>query len=422
SLGHVWSVILHEDIDGSHHLARIALIDQDPISPTFGQTFYLLDGSDYIAYLEPQGGGQPPHVRLEPITNSRIFENRPFFDDLGKILESYNNADPQTPSNPGSGDNPSDLFQQLFQDDGGKPLFTFGKLNGSDQDNTFSSSLPLTPVMGGLLPTTNTTTSNEATPAASTVFIWNGTGAWPIALTNWNSGAAPNSPIDSVIIQTGTATFNLPNTMISFLTMDPGATLDIVGGQLNTGGLIDNGTINVDGDPPAVVVTGPAIIGNGGTLSAEDGSATFTNGSLLNAGTLTADFSGSVLINESGINSGIIRAIDGGIVTIENGTIVNSGTIKAAGGTIGLYSSYVDNKDGLITALGCAASIVLADTAVAGGTIEARHDGVVDLDHATIVGSTIETGCGGFVETVCGNSTLQDATIACGSDVLVNCG
>ena len=150
NLGHVWSLFLHEDIDGSHHLGRIALIDQDPTSPTFGQTFYLLDSSDYIAYLEPQGGGQPPHVRLEPHTNSKAFENRHFFDDLGKILESYNNADPQTPSNPGSGDNPSDLFQQqLFQDDGGKPLFNFAKLNGSDQDNTFSSSLPLTPVMGG---------------------------------------------------------------------------------------------------------------------------------------------------------------------------------------------------------------------------------------------------------------------------------
>ena len=433
NLGHVWSVFLHEDIDGSHHLGRIAFIDQDPTSPTFGQTFYLLDSSDYIAYLEPQGGGQPPHVRLEPIANSRIFENRHFFDDLRTILDSYDNADPQSPSTPGSGDNPSDLFQQqLFQDNGGRPLFNFATLNGSgDSDNPSSSSLPLIPVMDGLLPNTNTTTSNPSTPPpltvfmtppASTIFIWNGTGAWPTALANWNSGAAPNSSVDSVIVQTGTATFDLPNTTISFLTIAPGAALDIAGGLLSAGGLIDNGAINVDGDPPALVITGPATIGSTGTLTAQDGSVTFTNGSLLNAGTLTADPGGSVLIDESSINSGIIRAIDGAVVTIENGTTVNSGTIKADGGTIALYSSYVDNKDGLITALGCAALIVLADTAVAGGTIEARHDGVVDLDHATIIGSTIETSCGGFVQTVCGNSTLQDATIACGSDVLVNCG
>src|SRR4029077_4483126 len=57
NLGHVWSVFLHEDIDGSHHLGRIAFIDQDPTSPTFGQVFYLLDSSESIAYLEPQGAG-----------------------------------------------------------------------------------------------------------------------------------------------------------------------------------------------------------------------------------------------------------------------------------------------------------------------------------------------------------------------------
>ena len=39
NLGHVWSVFLHEDIDGSHHLGRVALTDQDPTSPTFGQEF-----------------------------------------------------------------------------------------------------------------------------------------------------------------------------------------------------------------------------------------------------------------------------------------------------------------------------------------------------------------------------------------------
>jgi hypothetical protein len=71
NLGHVWSLFLHEDLDGSHHLGRIAIIDPDPTSPTYGQVIYLLDSSEYIAYLEPQGPGVPPNVRLEPITNSR---------------------------------------------------------------------------------------------------------------------------------------------------------------------------------------------------------------------------------------------------------------------------------------------------------------------------------------------------------------
>src|SRR5262245_14185273 len=147
NLGHVWSVFLHEDIDGSHHLGRIALIDQDPTSPTFGQTFYLLDSSDYIAYLEPQGRGQPPHVRLEPNTNSKAVENRHFFDDHGKIIESYNNADSQSPATPGSGDNPSDLFQQLFQDDGGKLLFNFTKLHGSSDSDITPTPASLRPML-----------------------------------------------------------------------------------------------------------------------------------------------------------------------------------------------------------------------------------------------------------------------------------
>ena len=175
NLGNVWSVFLHEDIDGSHHLGRIALIDQDPTSPTFGQVFYQLDSSEYIAYLEPQGAGQPPHVQLEPNTNAKAFEDRHFFDDLGKILNSYNNANPQSPPNPGSGDNPGDLFpQQLFQEDGGKPLFNFGKLNGSGDPYNLPSSSPLIPVMGGLIPNTDTPTFTGPTLNGPTIFIWTG--------------------------------------------------------------------------------------------------------------------------------------------------------------------------------------------------------------------------------------------------------
>ena len=129
NLGHVWSVFLHEDIDGSHHLGRIAFIDQDPTSPTFGQEFFLLDSSDYIAHFEPQGPGRQPHVRLEPITNPKIFDDRHFFDDLGQIINAYQtgqvNQGP-VPGIPGSGDNPIQLFQQEhFEDNGGKPLFDF---------------------------------------------------------------------------------------------------------------------------------------------------------------------------------------------------------------------------------------------------------------------------------------------------------
>ena len=124
------------------------------------------------------------------------------------------------------------------------------------------------------------------------------------------------------------------------------------------------------------------------SLAITDADATLTGSGSLTLGTLE--------------NHGTIKTTDEDtlVINIKNGG-TNFGTIKADGGTIAFYSSYVDNKDGLITALGCAAAIVLADTAVAGGTIEARHDGVVDLDHATIIGATIETSCGGLVQTTC---------------------
>src|SRR5262249_37948514 len=116
TLGHIWSAFLHEDIDGSHHLGRIAFIDMDPTSPTFGQEFFLLDSSEFIAYFEPDGPGKPPHVRLEPITNSKVFDDRHFYDDLGHILNSYQTGEVSpgsTPGNPGSGDNPDYLLIPL---------------------------------------------------------------------------------------------------------------------------------------------------------------------------------------------------------------------------------------------------------------------------------------------------------------------
>src|SRR5262249_45579009 len=81
-------------------------------------------------------------------------------------------------------------------------------------------------------------------------------------------------------------------------------------------------------------------------------------------------------------NYGTIKTTDEDtlVINIKNGG-TNFGTIKADGGTIAFYSSDIDNKDGLITALGCAAAIVLTDTAVAGGAIEALHHAVVGLRH-----------------------------------------
>ena len=134
----------------------------------------------------------------------------------------------------------------------------------------------------------------------------------------------------------------------------------------------------MDGDPPALVITGPATIGSGGTLTAQDGSVTFANGSLQNAGTLTVGPGGMVLIDESGINSGMIRAIDGGVVTIENGTIVNS----------------ITDGHGNIT----------------NGTVFVGDQSKLVLDNGSIMQGIVHVGCGGEIDTVGGtNNTINTA-------------
>ena len=338
NLGNVWSVFLHEDIDGSHHLGRIALIDQDPTSPTFGQVFYQLDSSEYIAYLEPQGAGQPPHVRLEPNTNAKAFEDRHFFDDLGKILDSYNNANPQSPPNPGSGDNPGDLFpQQLFQEDGGKPLFNFGKLNGSGDPYNLPSSSPLIPVMGGLIPNTDTPTFTGPTLNGPTTnfFIWTGgTGPWTLG-PNWTPGTSPGSPNDIVEIPSGTVIYN-NNFMIGTLIVGPNGTVDIVGGSLTVVNEVSNsGTIIVEGDPPALTINGPVTVGNIGSFTATGSGdeIQFANGTVDNHGAISALDQGTV----SFVNEGMTNDADGKIlargkgseIDFANAILTNIGIIAA---------------------------------------------------------------------------------------------
>src|SRR5262245_21375504 len=189
NLGRVWSVFLHEDIDGSHHLGRIALIDQDPTSPTFGQTFYLLDSSDYIAYLEPQAAGQPPHVRLEPISSSKVLGDRHFFDDLSQILTAFQNGqdNPQSiPGIPGSGDDPNQLIPTPRpHENGGDPRFIdFVPLQGSSGDlfaqppfSGFNSpvmpgqSLNNTPETDIITANASDSLGNKAIPAAINVTV-----------------------------------------------------------------------------------------------------------------------------------------------------------------------------------------------------------------------------------------------------------
>ena len=47
---------------------------------------------------------------------------------------------------------------------------------------------------------------------------------------------------------------------------------------------------------------------------------------------------------------------------------------------------------------------------------------LVNLEGAAIVGGSLETSCGGVVQTACGDSLLENVTITCDSQILVNDG
>jgi FecR protein len=402
NLGHVWSLFLHEDLDGSHHLGRIAIIDQNPTSATFGQVIYLLDSSDYIAYLEPQGSGLPPLVRLEPITASKIFDDRHFYDDLNQIVSAFGTNPQSGPG--GSGDDPNFLFpEQPSQEQGGQPFLINYRSNSSEEDPTNLDNLSA-PVQGGIL--SNSTPTGSPPPPFSTIFIWNGTGSWPTT-PNWNLGTAPNSAIDQVIIQSGTVNYELGgNTSVAFLTVDPGATLDVTAGQLTIDGLIDNGTIVVEGDPPALVITGPTTVGS--TIEAVDAGATvdFEDSTVKNQGIIAARQGGIVDFNDEGITNETGAKIEArdrrSLVDFTNATLDNLGIVAATHGGLVLFdgglvfneAAAADEPHAKIVASGCGSEIDFTNVDLINGSfIGALHYGSMKIENAAVTnesGATIE--------------------------------
>ncbi len=294
---------------------------------------------------------------------------------------------------------------------------------------------------GGRYPTTH----GSSTPPQF-IFIWNGNGNWPVNLPNWNLGAAPNSPLDQVIIQSGTVNFDVSNTSISFLTVDPGATLDITGGQLNTGGVLDNGTIIVDGDPPNLVINGPATIGSTGKIKvAGAGSEVDFNGSTTdNQGIIAArlggivDFNIEQVTNETGAkmvasgNGSQINFLGTGIATPD--IVDNSGLMAARHhGEILFRDAFVTNElGGEIKSTGRGSEIVFGD-ALGGadfsnlGKVVSKNGGTIAFENASAdnaKGATIEAKRGGkvsfFNTGILNETNAMIEAIGCGALITIS--
>ena len=425
------------------------LIDDNPTSPTYGQVIALVSQTGYLTFITPQGLNLPPLVTTQPMTNSQLGFEQLIIRQVFDIL--YSGPNPQsTPGTPGSGDNPSLIIPhlQLLEENGGQPLLINFQPNGGSNSGTSPLDFGTPPGGRPPPPPTPLPTSN--------VFIWNsGTGTWDTP-PGWNIGSVPTGPSDTVEILSGTVIYN-DNYTIGTLIVAPGATVDIVGGNLNVGTLEDGGKIEVSGDPPALTINGVTTVASGGSFVATGaGNEIIFVGNVFNSGVMIASDGGELafdatVTNEPGstgnaagkiisagtgsvvsfaddtlFNSGFILATHYGLVTLFDVALQNTGVIKAADdgtlifdrthvtnascgvieafghATLKLEHSFVANDGGLIAAFGCDARVELADSFVAGGSLA--------------------TDGGGVIETIYGRSNLDGVTIAYDSDVLVNRG
>ena len=237
------------------------------------------------------------------------------------------------------------------------------------------------------------------------------------------------SPLDTVEIKSGTSIYDISsNTFIGSLIVDPGATLEITRGALVAGSLVDNGTIIVDGDPPALVINGPATIGSTGLIAATGtGDTVDLNGNTFNFGKVTASQGGTVLVDGAVVNEpGSTRATAGHITATGTGSeidfvtnVFNFGTIAARqgalvkfeGGTVTDEPGGEGQVAGQILARGRGSEVELTvATLINLGVVVATHHGTMFIDAATVINGSVTDTTALIEAGHHGNITIAEAS------------
>ena len=206
-------------------------------------------------------------------------------------------------------------------------------------------------------------------------------------------------------------------------------------------GAVDGGTVTFDRSDINNVGGGGINAGYGGTVTFDHsrvdngsdsaaiqaqsgGVITFDHSSVDNENYIAASGLGSTItFDHSRVdNGGTITTEDSSTINFDDSSVQNSADIYTQSGTINFDDSHVDNSSGIYTVSG--GTITFDDSCVDNcGTIAAYGNGsVVELSDTAISGGTLATSWDGLIETVCGDSTFDDVTIACGSNVQVNDG
>jgi hypothetical protein len=236
-------------------------------------------------------------------------------------------------------------------------------------------------------------------------------------------------------------------TFIGFLSVDPGATLEIKAGELVALGLDDEGTIIINSDP-VFVVNGPATIGSTHTLTVagSHNEVDFNIGPTDNKGVIAArqgaivDFNIEQVTNEAGarmLASGDGSAINFlGIGESSPDVVDNSGVMAARrGGSILFQDSKVTNEQGgVIGSVGRDSEIFFGDKL---GGVEFFNSGKVvgkDGGGVAFFEATVDNMADGIIEArrgsevsfsqtnITNESTALIAAIGCGALVAIDDG
>ena len=146
----LYSFLVLDEIDirrHGHHVGAYEVRDNRPDSPTFGEILQYIADSGYVTSVEAQGSGLPPIVTTEPITNSRLFTDRPILQDLVDSYGQFNG--PGGIHSPGSGDSPNQLFgpQFLPENGGGNPINFIGFTPTGGTNNSAATTSFTTPLL-----------------------------------------------------------------------------------------------------------------------------------------------------------------------------------------------------------------------------------------------------------------------------------
>ena len=363
-----YSYSVYDDFGTTHSGSWDMFVDNPDGTQSLALT---ISQPGFVTFVTSRGLHEPRFVSTVPLTASQLNADQFIIIDLADLGAL---AGPHSIGIPGSGDNPLLIVPPHF----------FPELFGNGGTTTYNYQPPPLPS-----PPPPQNPQNPSNPVASNVFIWPmGNSIWPTG-GQWNQGFAPNAPVDIVIIESGTVTYNLsdPFTIFSLTIDGPGQNggqvqgeLQMSGGELIvTNGLTVSGELFVgNGDPPRFLSYGPATILSGGQVIASGKGSTIE---------FMPDPSNpgapSVIVE----NFGAVRAEAGGVIKFIDALVINEPAPASTG------DSESAPQPGIIEATGKGSLVKFKDSILFNaGTVAAEHGGTVKF----VDGSTINNDPGSF--------------------------